>query len=89
VPVKRRTETVYLPRCWLNARGFKRLGDTFHLQQALWFRGPPSERCGANRIPDLTIAVAGCQQPQDAGSCVAIFSHGTLHYYTTRGTGKT
>jgi hypothetical protein len=33
VPVKRRTETVYVPRCWLNARGFKRLGETLHLQR--------------------------------------------------------
>jgi hypothetical protein len=64
----------------LSAGGFKRLGDTFHLQQTLWFREPPSERCGANRIPDLTIAVAVCQQPQDACSCVAIFSHPTLHF---------
>ena len=79
-PVKRRAETVYVPRCGLNARGFKRLGDTFHLQRTLWFREPPSERCGANRIPDMTIAVAVCQQPQDACPCVAIFSHGTLHF---------
>ena len=31
-PTKRRTETVYIPRCGLNAGGFKRLGDAFHLQ---------------------------------------------------------
>jgi hypothetical protein len=62
----------------LNARGFKRLGDTFHLQQNLWFREPPKR----------TVAAAVCQQPQDACPCVAIFSHGTLHYYTARATVK-
>jgi len=79
-PVQRRAETVYVPRCGLNARGFKRLGDTFHLQRTLWFREPPSERCGANRMPDMTIAVAVCQQPQNAYPCVAIFFQRTLHF---------
>jgi hypothetical protein len=54
----------------LNAGGFKRLGDTFHLQQTLWFREPPK----------VTAAIALRQQPQDACSNVAIFSHGTLHF---------
>src|SRR4029077_12127724 len=62
-PLKGRN--VYVPRCWWNARGFKRLRDTFHLQQTLWFREPPK----------VTVAIALCQQPQDAGPCVTIFSH--------------
>src|SRR5215472_3891127 len=39
-PVKRRSETVYVPRCWFNACRFKRLGDTFHLQQGSGFSKP-------------------------------------------------
>src|SRR5205807_8172915 len=77
-PVKRRVETVHGPRCGLNPRGFKRLGDPFHLQQTLWFREPPN----------VTVAIAVCQQPHDACLDVEIFSHGTLHYYTARAIGK-
>jgi hypothetical protein len=56
------------------------LGDTLHLRQTLCFRQPPSEHCSADSIPNVTVAVAVCQQPQGAYLCVAIFSHGTLHF---------
>jgi hypothetical protein len=69
-PLKRRIETVHVPRCCLNARDFKRLGDTFHLQQISWFR----------EAPDVTVAIPVRQQPQNACPNVAIFSHGTLHF---------
>jgi len=77
-PLKRRIETVYVLRCWWNGRAFKRLGDTFHLQQTLWFREPPK----------VTVAIPVRQQPQDACSNVAMFSLDTLHYYTARATVK-
>jgi len=69
-PLRRRAQTVYVPRRWLNARGFKRLGDTFHLQQTLWFREPPK----------VTVAIPVRRQPHDACPNVVIFSHGTLHF---------
>jgi hypothetical protein len=62
----------------LNARAFIRLGDTFHLHQTLWFREPSN----------VTVAIAERQQPHDACPNVAIFFHGTLHYYTARAMGK-
>ena len=36
----------------------------------------------------MTIAVAVSQQPQDACSCVAMFSHSTLPAYAARAMGK-
>jgi hypothetical protein len=39
----------------------------------------------------MTVAIAVCQQPQNAFPYVAIavfLTHGTRHYYTARGTGK-
>jgi hypothetical protein len=100
-PVKRCTETVYVPRCWMNARGFKRLKDTFHLQRTSGFSKPALARTLSPVIEKIFSEKARCRcrSPCDFRDCgarnqkstclyVATSSHDSRNYHTSALPGK-